>query len=244
MLQLNTILSFSSLIIMLKEENIDLKITQNRYKWAYDQVISKFYDRSLKIGLSVFGEDKLRKQVIDLIKPYIRHRDYLVDLCCGTGTLTILLTASTYSDCKIIGVDLSAGQISQAMKKNYLSNLKFKIMDASSLEFETESVNHVIISAALHEMDTHLRIKVLSEAYRILRKEGYLFIFEHHEPSEVKLRILYNIYLGFWEKLLSKSSVMQRNIFSELYRAKFKLQKQIIFERRFYKFFQLIISRK
>ena len=229
---------------MLKKENIEYRKSQNRYKWVYDEVISKFYDRSLKVGLSIFGEDKLRKQVIDFIKPYVKHRDHLIDLCCGTGTLTIKLADSIYSDCKIIGVDLSAGQISQAIKKNHFSNLKFKRMDASRLEIDAKSVNHVIISAALHEMDTHLRINVLSEAYRVLRKGGNLFLFEHHEPSEIKLRIFYNLYLGFWEKLLSKSDEMQRNIFRELKLVTFKPQKQIIFDERFFRFFQLIISKK
>jgi demethylmenaquinone methyltransferase/2-methoxy-6-polyprenyl-1,4-benzoquinol methylase len=229
---------------MLKKENIDVRKAQNRYKWVYNEVISKFYDRSLKIGLSIFGEDKLRKQVVDFISPYINHKDHLLDLCCGTGTLTILLADSIYSDCNIMGVDLSAGQISQAIKKTHLSNLHFKTMDASKLEFEANSVNIVIISAALHEMETSLRIRVLSEIYRVLVKGGYLFIFDHHEPSEVKLRIFYNIYLGFWEKILSKSFEMQRNIFRELKLVSFKPQKQIIFDKRFYKFFQIIISEK
>ena len=229
---------------MLLDVKIDLRKTQNRYKWVYDEIISKFYDRSMKIGLSIFGEKKLRKQVVDFISPYVKHKDHILDICCGTGTLTVLLAYSIYSDCDIVGVDLSAGQISQAIKKNLVSNLKFKLMDASRLELETDSVNIVIISAALHEMDASLRIRVLSEAYRVLRKGGYLFIFDHHEPSEIKLRIFYNIYLGFWEKILSKSFEMQRNIFRELKLVMFKPQKQIIFDKRYYRFFQLIISKK
>ncbi|MFW9948643.1 MAG: class I SAM-dependent methyltransferase [Candidatus Thorarchaeota archaeon] len=229
---------------MLKKENKNNRKTQNRYKWVYDGVISKFYDRSLKIGLSLFGEKNLRKQVIRLISPLINRNDFILDLCCGTGTLTTMLAASIYSDCKIIGVDLSEGQISQAIKKNHFSNLDFKVMDAGNLKFVSESFNIVLISAALHEMDKILRSKVLLEIHRVLKRNSYLIVFDHHEPSEPKLRIFYNFYLGFWEKILSHSSEMQKNIFRELKSAKFKLVDQIIFNKKFYKFFQLIITKK
>ena len=229
---------------MLKEENIETRKTQNRYRWVYNGVISKFYDRSLKIGLSLFGEKKLRKRVIDIILPLIRRNDSILDLCCGTGTLTTMLAGSVHSDCKIVGVDLSEGQIFQAVRKNHFSNLEFKVMDASNLNFANESFNIVLISAALHEMDKLLRSRVLQEVHRVLKKEGYLLIFDHHEPSEPKLRVFYNFYLGFWENILSHSSEMQRNILRELIGAKFELIDQIIVDKKFYKFFQLIISRK
>ncbi len=229
---------------MLKEENIKARKTQNRYRWVYDGVISRFYDRSLKIGLSLFGEKKLRKRVIDLISPLINRNDFVLDLCCGTGTLTTMLAGSVHSGCNIVGVDLSEGQILQAIKKNLFTNLDFKVMDASNLKFKNESFNIVLISAALHEMDKTLRSRVLQEVHRILKKEGYFLIFDHHEPSEPKLRVLYNFYLGFWEKILSHSAEMQRNILKELKSAKFVIIDQIILDKKFYKFFQLIISRK
>ncbi len=229
---------------MLKEEKIEPRKTQNRYKWVYDGVISKFYDRSLKIGLSIFGEKNLRKHLINLISPLIKRNDFILDLCCGTGTLTTMLANSVYSDCNIIGADLSEGQINRAIKKNHYSNLDFKVMDAGNLRFTPESFDIVLISAALHEMDKTLRYRVLEDIHRVLKGGSYLFIFDHHEPSEPKLRIFYNFYLGFWEKILSHSSEMQHNIFRELKGAKFELIDQIIFTKKFYKFFQLIICKK
>ena len=218
--------------------------SQDRYRWIYNAIISKFYDRSMMIGLSIIGEQKLRETVINLISPRVMRNDSILDLCCGTGTLTTMLADSVYSDCNIVGIDLSEGQIFQAIKKNYNTNLEFKVMDASNLKFATESFNIVLISAALHEMNKALRFKVLQEAHRVLRRKGYLFIFDHHEPSEPKFRIFYNFYLGFWEKLLSHSFEMQRNIFRELKDIKFNPIDQIILNKKIYKFFQLIIFKK
>lgn len=218
--------------------------TQERYRWVYDAVVSRFYDRSMKIGLSIIGEKRLRETTVNLISPHVKRKDSILDICCGTGTLTTMLADSVYSDCRIVGVDLSEGQIKQALKKNYHSNLEFKNMDASALKFTSNSFNIVLISAALHEMDRNLRFKVLQEVHRVLRRNGYFFIFDHHEPSEPKLRIFYNFYLGFWEKLLSHSSDMQRNILRELKETKFNPINQIILNKKIHKFFQLIISKK
>ena len=86
-------------------------------------------------------------------------------------------------------------------------------------------------------MRSNQRLKVLKEVYRILKKDGYLLIFDHHEPSKVGIRILYNFYLGFWEKLLSHSFDMQRNILRELKKTGFIILKQTPIKE-FYIFFK------
>ena len=221
------------------------KIYQNKiqYKWIYDTLISKFYDISLKIGLTPTGENILRMSVYNALLPYVSRGDIILDLCCGTGTLTVLLAKLLYSDCKIIGVDLSQGQIAQAQNKNIYPNLKFRVMDANNLQFNNESFDKIIISAALHEMDKKQRLNVLSEVHRVLKKDGQFLIFEHHEPSKPIYRILYNYYLGIIEKMTSYSFEMQRNIFLELKKARFKIISQTP-NVKFLRFFQIILCKK
>lgn len=223
------------------------RVYQNKiqYKWIYDTLISKFYDVLLKIGLTPTGENTLRMSVYNALLPYVNREDRILDLCCGTGTLTILLSKLFYSDCKIIGVDISQGQIAQAQKKigNNSDNLIFNVMDAKSLDFKDDNFNIVIISAALHEMDKDERINVLREIYRVLKSDGIFLIFEHHEPSKSFLRIAYNFYLGYSEKLLSHSFEMQRNILMELKKTHFKIITQTPV-RKFFNFFQVILCKK
>lgn len=214
-----------------------------RYQQVYDQFISRFYDIGLKIGLTPFGEKILRMSVFNTISPYIKRGDRILDLCCGTGTLTVLLAELFYDDCSILGVDLSQGQIAQAQKKDIYPNLKFIVMDANNLQFNNESFDKIIISAALHEMDKNQRLNVLSEVHRVLKKDGQFLIFEHHEPSKPIYRILYNYYLGIIEKMTSYSFEMQRNIFLELKKARFKIISQTPIEK-FLRFFQIILCKK
>jgi ubiquinone/menaquinone biosynthesis C-methylase UbiE len=214
-----------------------------RYRQIYDTFISRFYDFGLKIGLTPTGERILRFCVFNTISPYIKRGDNILDLCCGTGTLTIILAKLFYNDCSIIGADLSQGQIAQAQKKNIYPNLKFLVMDANSLRFKDESFDKVIISAALHEMDKNQRLNVLSEVHRVLKKNGYFLIFEHHEPSDTFHRILYNFYLGFWEGLHSYSSETVRSILRELNSADFEIISKTPVKK-FYSFFQVILCKK
>lgn len=113
-------------------------------------------------------------------------------------------------------------------------------MDANELKFSDDYFDHVVISAALHEMDKNQRLNVLSEIHRVLKKGGILLIFEHNEPSKIALRILYNFYLGFIEKITSHSFEMQRNILKELRKTGFKILKQIPIKK-FLSFFQIIL---
>ncbi|MFW9823513.1 MAG: class I SAM-dependent methyltransferase, partial [Candidatus Thorarchaeota archaeon] len=206
-------------------------------------VISRLYDIGLKVGLTPTGENLLRRSVYRALYPYVKTGDHILDLCCGTGTLTIFLKKLLFKDCKITGIDLSYGQITQARKKNNYPNLKFYVMDANDLKFPNGFFNHVVISAALHEMNKKQRLNVLSEVYRVLKKGGTLIIFEHHEPSKSSLRILYNFYLGFIENLTSHSSEMQRNILQELKESGFSVLCQKLIKN-FLNFFQIIISFK
>jgi len=220
------------------------KITQSeRYKWMYDSILSKLYDTAMKVGLTPTGERILRFSVYNTLIPIVKRGDVVLDLCCGTGSLTKLLAKLLYPDCTIIGVDISKGQITQASKNNVYPNLKFQVMDANELDFNSDSIDFVIISAALHEMDKKQRLNVLEEVYRVLRDGGYLVIFDHHEPIKTISRILYNFYLGFSEKLFSNSAEMQRNILFELKKSKYTILKQEPIKK-FFNFFQIITSRK
>ncbi|MBD3197522.1 MAG: methyltransferase domain-containing protein [Candidatus Lokiarchaeota archaeon] len=214
-----------------------------RYVNIYNNFIYKFYDLGLKIGLTPIGEKILRYSVYEAISPYIKKGDTILDLCCGTGTLTILITKLIYRECIIFGVDLSRGQIFQAQKKNQYPNLNFLVMDAFELKFPDEYFEHIIISAALHEMRKSQRLKVLSEVFRVLKKGGRFIIFEHHEPSKIFHRLLYNFYLGFIEKITSNSAEMQREILKELKLKHFLIKTQMLVNR-FFNFFQIIHSIK
>ncbi|TXT55492.1 MAG: hypothetical protein BAJALOKI2v1_670008 [Promethearchaeota archaeon] len=88
-----------------------------------------------------------------------------------------------------------------------------------------------------------IKFNYLHEIYRILKEDGILLIFEHHEPIKPFKRVLFYFYLGFWENLFSHSLELQRSLFAELHSVRYKIisQKSI---NKFLDFFQIILAEK
>ncbi|RFU49786.1 class I SAM-dependent methyltransferase [Paraburkholderia sp. DHOC27] len=101
------------------------------------------------------------------------HRGALtvVDLACGDGPLLALLSARADADLKLVGVDMSQGELDAARAKlpGHVSLLKER---AQALSLETGSVDYVLSHMALMLMDDIDR--VFSEIHRVLRPGGTL----------------------------------------------------------------------
>ncbi|WP_207941231.1 hypothetical protein DOK78_001251 [Enterococcus sp. DIV2402] len=103
------------------------------------------------------------KGLLELIP--LNQEQRILDLGCGTGTLTKQLT--NYGN--VLGVDGSASMIAQA-KKRY-PEVVFQVMDALQLPFENEW--EVIFSnAVFHWINNHQQL--LSSIYQALVPEGQL----------------------------------------------------------------------
>lgn len=90
----------------------------------------------------------------------------ILDLGCGTGTLT----AQLYNLCgKIIGVDSSSSMIDKA-KKEY-RNIEFMVCDALNLPFESEW-DIVFSNAVFHWINDHNAL--LQNIHKVLKPQGML----------------------------------------------------------------------
>jgi trans-aconitate methyltransferase len=102
------------------------------------------------------------KGLVDLLAP--KEGERILDLGCGTGTLTAEIAAR---GAEILGVDQSEEMIAQAKKK--YPELRFEVSDARALEFERE-FDAVFSNAVLHwipEAD-----QVIAGVARALKRGG------------------------------------------------------------------------
>ena len=90
----------------------------------------------------------------------------ILDLGCGTGTLTIQL----FGLCnKVIGVDSSQSMIVRA--KEQFTNIEFMVCDALALPFEKE-FDVVFSNAVFHWIDNHDLL--LKNIHKVLKPQGIL----------------------------------------------------------------------
>ena len=171
----------------------DMALDRKSYKWFYDHIHSHYYNLLIKWCFLPFGgETKCREELLAHVD--CSSKDMILDMCCGTGGATYSILKKAGSECEIIGMDLSFGQISIAAKRPGLSNVQLVHGDAACSAFQDQSFDKVFITHALHEMPREIRLKVLSEARRILRNNGTVIVLELDDPESLMVRL----FIGFW----------------------------------------------
>ena len=91
-------------------------------------------------NLVLFGA---RKGIIEILG---ETKGRLLDVCCGTGCLSMLLSNAGN---EVVGVDSSATMLNRAINKRRAS--EFILLDATKMAFHKE-FDSAVISMSLHEM--------------------------------------------------------------------------------------------
>lgn len=95
-----------------------------------------------------------------------QHR--VLDIACGTGSLSCAIAEKAYS---VTGIDISEEMIVTALRsarRKNLTNITFEVHDASSLShYRDNEFDIAITSMAVHQFDAELAMKIVSEMKRI-----------------------------------------------------------------------------
>jgi ubiquinone/menaquinone biosynthesis C-methylase UbiE len=105
------------------------------------------------------------------LKKYVKKSERVLDLGCGNGRLLELFRNENI---KYIGVDSSENLIKEAQKKY---SERFKVVDILNLPFDDNYFDSVWSIAVLHHIPSkELRLKVLKEIKRVLKRNGKVII--------------------------------------------------------------------
>lgn len=133
------------------------------------------------------------------LKKYIQDGEKVLDLGCGNGRLFELFKDRNI---EYLGVDFSEKLIEKAKEK--YGNC-FKVADISKLPFPNESFDSIWAIALFHHIPSKiLRLKVLEEIKRVLKKDGRVIM------------TCWNLYQSNYLKLLLKFTLIKLFKGSEL----------------------------
>ena len=128
----------------------------------------------------------------------------VLDLCCGTGDLSIDLARLADKNVELTGIDYSRPMLEIAAKKAELLAKKRKISfiygDAANLPFPDGYLDCVGISFAFRNLTykNPLAQLHLAEVLRVLGTGGRYVIVETSQPESKLIRKLYHLYLRWF----------------------------------------------
>jgi ubiquinone/menaquinone biosynthesis C-methylase UbiE len=152
-----------------------------RFTW-----LTPFYDPFLKW---VMREETFKRHLLQQaqIQPGMR----LLDLGCGTGTLTILIK-QTQMEADVVGLDGDAAVLEIARSKANMAGMKITLDQgmAFQLPYPDNSFDRVLSSLMIHHLTTDNKQRAMYEIYRVLRPGGELHIVDFGKPRRFYARLI------------------------------------------------------
>jgi ubiquinone/menaquinone biosynthesis C-methylase UbiE len=166
---------------------------------AFYTRISRFYDFSE----GSFERKYIQKGVETLS---VRGGDIVLEIGVGTGGSVIEFVRLVGESGKVVGVDIAMGMLDVTQKKlqkeDMLNRVELVCTDAVRLPFNNSFFDKVFMSFTLELFDTPEIPMVLSECFRVLKKDGRIGVVSlSKKNSNVMVRI-YEWLHGLFPRIL------------------------------------------
>lgn len=103
---------------------------------------------------------------------HINPADIVLDIACGTGFGTDIIAGRTSG--KVIGGDIAADAIDECKRRWQKSNLEFRVLDGTKLDFPDEYFNKIVSFETIEHTGQYRAM--VAEFARVLKKEGKLIL--------------------------------------------------------------------
>jgi demethylmenaquinone methyltransferase/2-methoxy-6-polyprenyl-1,4-benzoquinol methylase len=157
------------------------------------------------VRLTTFGQDYVWKnQIISNLD----KRENILDLACGTGILSSLLSKSNKK--QVIGLDLALDYLKIAKKKR--RHDLFINGDAETLPYRSDSFDTIMSSYLAKYVNIR---RLVEECWRILKHNGVIVFHDFTYPQNVIFRSLWYAYFVILQ-IVGKFSASWALIFRDL----------------------------
>ena len=144
----------------------------------------------------VFQEMRFKQQLVN--QANIQPGQRVLDLGCGTGTLTLLIKQA-YPAAEVIGLDgdLTVLALARAKAEMGRVTLAFNAGMAFRLPYPDQAFDRVLTSLVLHHLTTENKQRTLHEVYRVLQPGGALYVLDFGRPHNALAYLISHIVRHF-----------------------------------------------
>ncbi len=120
----------------------------------------------------------------------IQKNSKVLDLGCGTGTLTVLIKKSQPL-AEVMGIDIDPRILSIAKQKAAQAqvNVSFDLGTAFNLPYSDHFFDRVVSSLVFHHLTRENKVRALKEILRVLKPNGELHIADIGKPQNGVMRL-------------------------------------------------------
>ncbi len=144
-----------------------------------------------------FGrEHTLRETTVKLAQ--VRPGDCILEVGCGTGTLTLEAKKQAGPSGKAFGIDVIPGMIELSQRKAAQANenITFQLGSIDDIPFPENQFDVVMCSFMIFHMAEKTRRKGIAEIYRVLKPEGRLLVLDLALPDQPVQRVIAKTLFG------------------------------------------------
>jgi ubiquinone/menaquinone biosynthesis C-methylase UbiE len=144
-----------------------------------------------------FGrEHVLRETTVDLAG--VKQGDSVLEVGCGTGTLTLAAKKKAGVSGRVYGIDLIPGMIEASKRKAAQANeeITFQVAGIDNIPFNDNMFDVVICSFMIFHMSEEVRKKGITEIQRVLKPQGRLLVLDLALPAQPIQRAIAKMFFG------------------------------------------------
>ena len=163
-------------------------------KSQMEQMVNSYdsYMRTMTLG----RERALREMTANLAQ--VKPGDCVLEVGCGTGTLTLAAKRQAGPSGKVFGIDIIPGMIELCQRKAAQANAEvtFQLGSMDDIPFPANQFDVVMASFMIFHMSEKVRRKGIAEIYRVLKPQGRLLVLDLALPTQPLPRVIAQVLFG------------------------------------------------
>ncbi|MEG3640966.1 rhodoquinone biosynthesis methyltransferase RquA [Magnetococcus sp. PR-3] len=187
---------------------------EQTYWWAYVHPNAvRFFERQWLVNLILWGNfTRLRDAAIEAMQPKLDG--HTLQIACVYGDFTQRIVKQIPTGGRLDVVDVAPVQLNNLENKlgTIPNNVVLSQQDSSTLSYDDNSFDSVLLFFLLHEQPEDVRAKTVKEAFRVVKPGGKVVFVDYHQPVKRNpfryimwpvLKWLEPFALALWEKEIS-----------------------------------------